>query len=226
MQTDTPQKDYSKMKKDELEKEALELRQKIESKKKIVREKSAFIKAKMLEEYPELKPELDELEKTENEELENEVYSIEPNTKKEPATESYAGMRTIKRMPAVPQNPRPQAPVTEKREVIQEKRIEQKTELNKPVQTNSDFSDNTKREIEELRKKLQTLERKEEYTKPIKTQTPGVVERRSESSPVLRSALSEPEKRYGVEPAKDLGAGDFDWQGNVGGVEIEKSVEE
>lgn len=32
--------------------------------------------------------------------------------------------------------------------------------------------------------------------------------------------------RYGIEPARDLGTDDFDWQGEVGGVEIEKNIQE
>ena len=137
----------------------------------------------------------------------------------------HIGIRTIKRMPAVSQAPR--APTIERKSVVQEKKNEPRLELKAPVKPDaaSTFSENTKREIEELRKKLQTLERRDEYTKPP-IQTPRTVERRSESSPVLKSALPEPEKRYGVEPAKDLGIGDFDWHGNIGGVEIEKSVEE
>lgn len=33
----------------------------------------------------------------------------------------------------------------------------------------------------------------------------------------------EPDKKYGIEPAKDLGTEDFEWRGNVGGVEIEEN---
>ncbi|GEM_PF-5867287 len=39
-------------------------------------------------------------------------------------------------------------------------------------------------------------------------------------------ASAQAERRYGVEPARDLGTDDFDWKGSVGGVEIESQHDE
>lgn len=67
--------------------------------------------------------------------------------------------------------------------------------------------------------------------KRIREELSKVPEIKNDKAPVFNSAIKENPpinntKRYGIEPAKDLGANDFDWKGNVGGVEIENQYEE
>jgi hypothetical protein len=97
----------------------------------------------------------------------------------------------------------------------------------------------TKKEIESLREKLLNMDKKkgdeeiklpgaevptyqlgpslpEDLKKFRKLNAPGVFPEEPKGIP----------ERYAVAPAKDLGTSDFDWQGPVGGVEIEKKAPE
>jgi len=78
-----------------------------------------------------------------------------------------------------------------------------------------------KSEIEILKEKIKRLEEK---------QWQNITPERVKSDyqmPIATIPIKKTEaKRFGIAPARDLGAEDFDWKGNVGGVEIEGEEKE
>lgn len=94
----------------------------------------------------------------------------------------------------------------------------QKFSQDKMVQTETA---DQKSEIEILKEKIKKLEEKQWQNLP-----PEKVKNDYQMPTAKISPQKTEIKRFGITPARDLGAEDFDWKGNVGGVEIEGEEKE
>lgn len=220
MDNTTSSKDLSQMSTEELKRRASELEKKIE-------EKRAFLKER----------------KRENSESKGEKGEKNDKASIETRPDLGGGLRYEKPEPVTPPSP---APAPQRN--WQPQRVEDRVSTPKPAE--KEKPNQTRREIDELREKLRALEEKSkraEYQAPSYSRAQEPTQAKEETPPYTPPQPPEPKPawedneakpepkldsssqdyaRYGVKPAGDLDSRDFDWQGSVGGVEIERSTPE
>jgi hypothetical protein len=217
------QNDPKKISREELEREAQEIRRTIAESERTVSEKKRFIeegRKKIIESQPELRADWRELEMDE---------ALE---KAKQRRKTFAGESTY------PEIEKVEMPKTETREI-------KESILQKPAPTPEE---KTEEKIGSLREELKSLGGEGKKMRPQdQTEVPAY-----QLGPSLPEDLSRPKKsglaeglersqslnkddeleekegleRYAVAPAKDLGTSDFEWQGKIGGVEIERGSPE